>query len=149
MLTMRERTGLAKRENGKRTSLYTSWQHMKQRCLNPNNNKYPRYGGRGIKVCEEWLSIKNFSDWAYKNGWQEGYTIDRINNDGDYCPSNCRWIPRSENAKYKSTTKISFEQAQEIRKRIANGESSTAIAKDYGCKYTNLWFIKKNLTHVS
>ena len=130
----------------KRPSFYNSWQSMKQRCLNPKNPKYKRYGGRGIKICIEWFDIKNFSKWALKNGWKEGYTIDRIDNNGDYCPENCRWVSVSENSRKKSTTKIDMITAQEIRSRI--DENWYDLAKEYGCTHGNIWFIMKNFTHI-
>ncbi len=66
------KTGLAAK--GNRCSLYNSWQGMKQRCSNPNHPKYHRYGGKGIKIHPEWLSIKKFYLWAINNGWKEGLT---------------------------------------------------------------------------
>lgn len=131
---------------GSRSSLYNTWCAMRQRCNNPNNPKYPRYGGRGIKICKEWDNICGFKDWAVNNGWQQGLTIDRIDNDGDYCPENCRWISVSENSRKKRTTKIDIATAQEIRTRI--NEDWNALAKEYGCTHGNIWFIMHNFTHV-
>lgn len=131
---------------GKKPSFYNSWQNMKARCLRKSNPKYFRYGGRGIKICDEWLDIKNFAEWSIKNGWEEGYTIDRIDNNGDYCPSNCRWVSVCENSRKKSTTKIDLITAQEIRSRI--NENWYDLAKEYGCTHGNIWFIMKNFTHV-
>lgn len=140
------KTGLA--IHGQRPSLYNSWQGMKGRCLREKNPKYKRYGGRGIKVCEEWMNIEGFYDWALKSGWKEGLSIDRINNDGNYEPSNCRWISHSENSRKKRTTKISFEDATKIRERLEKGESEQNLANEYGVVHGTIWFIKNNFTHV-
>lgn len=140
------KTGLA--ANGKKTSLYRSWQGMKQRCLNQNHPKYHRYGGRGVKVCDEWLDIRGFSNWAFQNGWKNGMSIDRVDNDGDYCPENCRWVSVSENSKKKSTSKLTFDQAQEIRNRIDSGESEYELASEYGVVHGTIWFIKNRFTHL-
>lgn len=131
---------------GNKTSLYNSWQGLKARCLNVNHPKYKRYGGRGIKVCDEWLKIEGFAKWALSSGWKEGLTIDRIDNDGDYCPENCRWVSVSENSRKKRTTKIDIIKAQEIRSRI--NEDWNDLAKEYGCTHGNIWFIMHNFTHV-
>ena len=70
---------------------------MKQRCYNPNNISYKYYGLKGIKVCSEWLDdFMNFYNWAIKNGYRNDLTIDRLNSEEDYKPSNCRWATRKE-----------------------------------------------------
>ena len=77
---------------------------MKQRCYYPKHTAYKRYGGRGITVCEEWKnSSKSFFEWALANGYEEHLTLDRIKNDGNYEPSNCRWITAREQAYNRST----------------------------------------------
>ena len=75
---------------------------MKGRCSTKTNHKYPIYGGRGIKVCEDWFNdFLSFYNWAYSNGYKEGLSIERIDVNGDYSPENCCWIPLSEQNKNK------------------------------------------------
>lgn len=83
------------------------WHLMKHRCYNVNDYKnYKHYGARGIGICDEWLdNPKAFEEWALESGYQDGLTIDRINVNEGYNPNNCRWISRSENAKWTRRTK--------------------------------------------
>ena len=93
--------------NGKRnpTRLYCIWQDLKKRCLNPNHKFFHIYGGRGILLFPEWCSFIPFSTWARSNGYSNTLEIDRKNNDGDYEPSNCRWVTVRINAVNRSTFK--------------------------------------------
>lgn len=89
----------------KKTKLYGRWLMMKQRCYNPNNKDYYNYGARGIKVCDEWkYDYLNFHNWAYSNGYNDELSIDRINVDGNYEPSNCRWVDKNIQANNKTCT---------------------------------------------
>ena len=82
---------------GRNTRLYTIWRGMKARCYNSNNPAYPRYGGRGITICDEWRhDFTAFRDWAISHGYRDDLSIDRIDNDGDYAPDNCRWATAKE-----------------------------------------------------
>ena len=86
--------------HGKDSSgIYSSWLHMRGRCLKPNNKDYKYYGGKGIKICDDWLTYTKFESWALTHGWQEGLTIERIDSNKDYCPENCEWITQSEQSR--------------------------------------------------
>lgn len=94
-LDKRFKHGYAKRNSPAR--LYNVWKNMKTRCNNPNCKEYKYYGQRGINVCDEWKEFQNFQEWAYNNGYDENAkrgecTLDRIDVDKDYSPSNCRWV---------------------------------------------------------
>ncbi len=85
------------------TRLYNIWHGICQRCENPNSSRYHRYGGRGIKLYQPWRQYTSFAEWADNNGYADNLSIDRINNNGDYCPTNCQWISISENGKKNMT----------------------------------------------
>lgn len=93
--------------------IYKTYYGMIQRCFNPKSSKYSCYGGRGISVCKEWQNFQNFYDWAIANGYKESLTIERIDVNGDYEPSNCKWIP--------------------IRQQFYN-QRKTKFVNIYGCK---------------
>ena len=89
------------------TRLMTIYRSMKTRCYNENHKRYHCYGGRGIIVCDEWkYSFQAFYDWSMENGYQDGLQIDRINNDGNYEPSNCRWVTGKTNSNNRSTNNL-------------------------------------------
>lgn len=105
--------------NGSSDRLYSVWRGMKDRCYNKRNKNYSAYGGRGIRICPEWLlSYQEFRNWALDNGYDEEadrgeHTIDRIDVNGDYEPNNCRWI--DINMQQKNTRKyISKHSCQEV-----------------------------------
>ena len=87
--------------------LYRVWARMKDRCFNKNDKAYENYGGRGISVCEEWTgSYLTFREWAMSSGYQDGLWLDRVDNDGWYCPGNCRWATPREQQRNKRTNVI-------------------------------------------
>ena len=94
--------GITRDENGRHTRLFKIWADMKTRCYNPNSKEFPRYGGRGIKICTEWLTgFRPFYDWAIANGYNDTLTIDRKDVNGDYSPNNCRWADRTTQQRNK------------------------------------------------
>lgn len=89
-----------------KTPLFTIWRAMVSRCNNPNNRSYENYGGRGIHVCDEWLDSSSFFGWAIANGYSEGLTIERVDVNKGYEPSNCKWIPKAEQARNKTNNRM-------------------------------------------
>lgn len=143
--------GCIKRENvgqpihgGSRGKLYKVWTSMKQRCFNENCIVYHHYGERGITVCSEWMDFNSFRKWAESNGYEDGLTLDRTDNNGIYSPANCRWVPMSVQCcnrrnnrivEFKGNSKTLHEWATEIG--IKDGTLSKRLRK---------WPLEKALT---
>ena len=90
-----------------RDKLYIAWWNMNRRCTDTSCSSYPNYGGRGVKVCDEWAqSYEAFRDWAIANGYAENLTLDRIDVNGNYEPGNCRWLTAKEQANNRRTNRI-------------------------------------------
>ncbi len=112
------------------TRLYRIWSLMKERCYNSKRKEYKNYGGRGISVCKEWMDSKTFIEWALNNGYSDELTIERIDNNKNYCPDNCRWISKAEQmSNRRSCHYITY-----------NGETKTITqwAKDNNLTYAQL-----------
>lgn len=88
------------------TKVYRLWSYMKERCESPKHKSYKSYGGKGIKVCDEWKEAKTFIEWCLNNGYKEGLTLDRIDYNGNYEPSNCRFITNLEQQRNKSNNRF-------------------------------------------
>ena len=125
----RERTATHKKSQ---TRLYGIWQGMKARCIRKTSPAYKWYGGRGIKICDEWKNdFQTFHDWAMANGYADNLSIDRIDVNGDYEPLNCRWSTQKEQ---------SMNTRRTIRVEI-NGISKTllALSEETGIPYKTLY----------
>lgn len=98
----RRRAGAGNPKHGacvRNRGLYNVWLTMIHRCEDPKRDKYPAYGGRGIRVCAEWHDPNAFIDWAEASGYEPGLQLDRIDNDGPYSPGNCHWVTRKQNSR--------------------------------------------------
>ena len=117
-----------KRENHGHSThrLYRIYNHMRRRCYESTNPKFKNYGGRGITICDEWLnSFQAFYDWAMANGYDDNLTIDRIDNDGNYSPENCRWAMQIAQQNNKSTNKYVEYQGESMT--IADASRASCI----------------------
>lgn len=125
--------------NGKSTTrLYRIWNGMKKRCYTPNEGAYKYYGARGISVCDEWKNnFFAFKEWAIKTGYNDGLTIDRIDVNGNYSPSNCRWATRKEQANNTRRNRILTFNGKSMN--IAEWSKETGIKQN-----TILYRIKRN-----
>ena len=116
------------RVNGKKRKLYSVWSAMRDRCNNKNNRHYNRYGGRGLRVCQEWDRYQAFHKWATESGYETGLTIERINNDDGYSPANCRWATRAEQAKNTCAVKMHHLDGENLT--LAEISRKVCINKD-------------------
>ena len=116
---------------------YNTWHTMKQRCLNPNNDGYPYYGGRGITICDRWLDFNNFLEDMGER--PENMTLDRIDSNGNYCKENCKWSTKSEQSRNSANAVLTLEDAVDIAyRRITTGDSCRKIAADYGIAHSGV-----------
>lgn len=118
-------TSLLNATHGKsKTRLYHIWQNMKRRCLRFTNPNFKYYGGRGITICTEWKnSFDTFYAWAVSNGYQENLSIDRIDVNGNYCPSNCRFATKKEQSRNTRSN------------RLYHGKPISQLCEEYGLDY--------------
>ncbi|MCG2321552.1 hypothetical protein K4T56_06395 [Staphylococcus epidermidis] len=119
------------------SKLYRTWCNMKSRCNNERSKDYSRYGGRGIKVCEEWSNdFVAFHNWAINNGYKENLTIDRIDVNGYYEPNNCRWVSMKEQSVNKENTlTIAFKGKE---KHISE------LSEELNIPASTIWYRYKN-----
>jgi len=131
-------------KNGEPT--YAVWKTMKSRCNNPNNKKYKRYGARGIKVCSEWeKSFLSFHEWAMSNGYAKGLSIDRIENNGNYEPKNCRWVNNGIQSRNRSNNRII--EYKGVSKCLSEWSRLTGLGhKTISSRIKRGWTIEEALT---
>lgn len=128
------------KHGGVHDRLYGIWKNMKRRCISPKDKRYPDYGGKGISVCDDWNVYENFRKWAYENGYDEkaeygNCTIDRIDNNGNYEPSNCRWTDRITQA--NNTSRNHYVELNGQRMTIAEFSRAMNISKNHAWYYLN------------
>lgn len=145
--------------NNGNSKLHVTWNNMISRCHNKNNRKYPEYGGRGIFVCDQWRYYESFMSWSMNNGYSDGMTIDRIDNDTGYNPQNCRFTDVStQNANKRISSKnksgyigVDFNKGsyrskiQWMGKQINLGRFKTAMD---AAKARDEYIIENNLPHT-
>lgn len=100
----REQKSQNRTHGDSKSKLYHIYHAMLQRCYDKSFKYYDCYGGRGIKICEEWQSYEPFRDWALSHGYEDGLSIEREDVNRDYCPDNCKWIPLSQQANNRRNT---------------------------------------------
>ena len=122
--------------------LYNIYNGIIVRCHDQDYPSFQNYGGRGVRVCEEWLSdFKNFYDWSIANGYDSELTIDRIDNNGNYEPGNCRWTNMTEQSRNRRNVRLSMDIARSIRN---DPRTQVEIAKDFGIRQPTVSAIKRN-----
>jgi len=140
-----------KRRRDKYGSIISSYNGMIGRCHNPSAKDYPRYGGRGIYICDEWRGhFDVFREWSLANGYHDGLTIDRVDNDKGYSPSNCQWITISENVRDANLRRRRFGRSEialvfDLRER---GLLYKQISKIVGCSKTTIQGILTGLYYA-
>ena len=131
------------------TPTHRVWSGVLSRCCNPGNKSYSNYGGRGITVCEEWKDFSLFHSWALSSGYQEGLEIDRTNNNGGYCPENCRWVSRSVNCRNRRNNLV-FTAFGETKTAKDWHEDSRCVVPGFATlcqRIRNGWQSEKALSH--
>ena len=121
-----------------KSRIYRIYQHMLNRCRNPNVESYPYYGGKGITVCDEWQHFEPFHEWSMANGYDENRSIDRIDNSKGYFPENCRWSTDKEQARNTTRTVCTEAVVAQIRSMFASGVKNKDIAEIFGISRTHV-----------
>lgn len=143
----KERTSQARKLPDGYRHLHSVFESMKSRCYDKNNNRYARYGARGITICDEWLNDKDvFCRWALENGYAQGLTIDRIDNNGNYCPENCRWsTPKEQMLNFSNNVPITYNGETKTITQWADSLNMNRTTLHNRLRYYH-WSVEKALT---
>lgn len=126
-------------------NLYSKWSCMNSRCYNEKTDAFSWYGGRGIKVCDEWRIFDNFCLWALSSGYSHGLEIDRIDMNGDYSPHNCQWINHQLNSQKRTNSRCGLDEANKA-KILLKHLSVKDVSKELNIPYMVVWHISKGNT---
>ena len=125
--------------------IYRLFNGIKARCYSPSASNYAYYGGRGIAMCQEWLADPlSFVEWATSNGWRQGLDIDRIDTNGDYTPTNCRFLTHRENSQRTRRISTTPGQVLLVRAALDSGATVADAAKQAGVTYMVAWHIRNS-----
>lgn len=124
--------------------LRDTYYSIRKRCLNPRSKNFHQYGGRGVKLAEEWMDFHKFKEWALSAGWKKGLQIDRIDCNGDYTPINCRFVDSRTNNRNRRNNKLDVTKVAEIRRMLAEGKKGPEIARMFGIHHSLVYRIKLN-----
>jgi len=123
-----------------KTPIYKLWRNMKTRCYNKNISQYKDWGGRGIKVCERWLKFENFYEDMFPS-YKKGLSLERIDNNKDYCLENCKWIPKNLQVRNRRMNKLNEESADYIRN---SNKSVKELMDMFGVKKSLIYYVRSN-----
>lgn len=120
---------------------HRAWQQMLQRCRNPKHRAYPSYGGRGISVCDRWLTFENFFEDVGQRP-SAAHSIDRINNDGNYEPNNVRWASGAQQQRNRRTSRLTADEVARIRGMLGR-QSQASIARQFEVSHSTISMISR------